>query len=146
MTQCVSHLIQNTWNRCNRILVLIKSKRLAITKKALVQLELTVLNRWVNYLIDLQREIDFDFNEFNRFIERNLPKLVADTNFLDSPGGTDKTFRNYLILAKIRSQKIQLWLLHHLESQKLFGNAKSAIKLPLNMYIHNWRAILEMHM
>lgn len=153
-------LLDYTQEMYNEALILIEDLCLTIANKALGQLGMETPNRSVQDIFnqEMQRELAYDINQLNTFVQSNIPKLNNEQKhaydiimnaannengglyFLDAPGGTGKTCLISLLLATIRSHgKIALALASSgIAATILDGGrtAHSALKLPLNIQVN----------
>ncbi|CAB3260749.1 unnamed protein product [Arctia plantaginis] len=168
MTEDILHRIRQT-NQCqnidytpemyNEALVLIEDVCVLISNLPLNHCGMPSPNRPATDLVntDLQRENQYDHGSLATIIMNSEPLLTAEQKiiydrimlavvaeqggffFLDSPGGTGKTFLISLILAKIRSQqKIALAVASSGIAATLLDGGRTAhstFKLPLD--VHN---------
>ncbi|XP_050679666.1 ATP-dependent DNA helicase PIF7-like [Leptidea sinapis] len=144
-------------NIYNEALIILEDRCFAICNQTLVTLgvqspkrnELSVTNS------ELSKELNYNKDELQRYIEENEPKLTRtqrivyntiinriETNaggiiFLDAPGGTGKTFLINLVLATIRvKNEIALALASSGIAATLMEGGKTAhstLNLPLNV-------------
>lgn len=144
----------------NDTLIIIEDMCLLMANKVLSCLGLTAPNRAMQDALnhELQRELQYDTQAMTEAVRTTVPQLNEEQRiaydrliqavnsgsggiyFLDSPGGTGKTFLITLLLAKIRSQnEVALALASSgIAATLLEGGrtAHSALKLPLNMHIN----------
>ncbi|XP_026470309.1 uncharacterized protein LOC113374496 [Ctenocephalides felis] len=155
--QTFNPALQITAEIYNKTLIMIEDICLLMANKVLSCLGLTAPNRCVRYAFkhELRKEQQYDIETLTKLVCTAIPKLndhqriiyddlIQAVNsgsggifFLDSPGGTRKTFLISLLLAKIRSQNdVALALASSgIAATLLEGGrtAHSASKLPLNM-------------
>ncbi|GBL92286.1 hypothetical protein AVEN_35836-1 [Araneus ventricosus] len=146
----------------NKVLIILESKCMSICSKALSQLGLQSPERNLHITnnADLLREKNYNTDELGKFVESNKPLLTDDQRkaydqitqcinkekeviiFLDSSGGTGKTFLINLLLSEIRSKnKIALAMASFGIAATLIDGgrtAHSALKLPLNINVEEY--------